>query len=224
MGHVTFSVKPANATVRYRRAGEESQIADISKILNLQPGPYEFTAEAEGFDSQTQPLEIKAEVTTPFAVTLQKPVIKPPETFVDPNSCVMEDKWCTGKTKGAMIAIQTRHAKNTLFFLKNNVKKMVWRVSLDKENYITYTLDSKGLSIGKVIAGNKASSKYVGDMSGTGTASNAYAARIQLLSNGVRVSKQDETEVDKTSDDQHDWRRATISVKGDATFTVWLDQ
>ncbi len=73
-------------------------------------------------------------------------------------------------------------------------------------------------------AGNKSSSKVAADMSGTGSASNAYVARIRLLSNGIRLSKQDETVVETISDDRHDWRRATISVRGDATFTVWLGQ
>ena len=228
VGHVRFSIKPANATVRFRKPGEESHIVDVSKILDLSPGNYEFTAEAEGFDSQTQPLEIKPEVTTPFAVTLHestKTAKEETKELVDPTLVISNGSWFTGRNKD-FIPLLAHQAKTTLGFLKGGkVKKMVWRISLDNGNNITYNLDSKGLSITSVLDGIKApTEKLPLDMSGTGNASEAYVIRIQLLSNGVRLSKQDESEVEKISDEKHDWRRATIYVKGDATFTVWPGQ
>jgi serine/threonine-protein kinase len=226
VGHVKFSIKPTSATVRYKRRGEESQIADISKILDLSPGTYQFTAEAEKLEPQTQELEIKPAVTTPFSVTLQPrpPVTEETKTFVDPGLVVRNVDWYTGKTKD-FLPLLTHHAKNTLVFLKGKAKKMTWKIFLDDANNITYTLDNKGLSSVKVLDGLKVSNpRKPLDMSGTGTASDAEVVRIQLLSDGVKIANHDETVVEKTADEKHDWRRAKIYVKGDTTFTVWLNQ
>ncbi len=226
VGHVRFLVKPANATVRYRRHGEEFQIADISKILDLPTGAYQFTAEAEKLEPQTQELEIKPAVTTPFIVTLQPraPVVEETRTFVDPQLVVKNGDWYNGRDKD-FVPLLTHHAKNTLVFLKGKAKRMTWRIFLDDANNITYTLDNKGLSSVKVVDGLKVPNpKTPLDMSGTGTASNSYVVRVHLFSDGVKIAKHDDTVVDKTPDDKHDWRRATIYVKGDTTFTVWLNQ
>jgi len=226
VGHVKFSIKPANAIVHYRRRGEESQIADISKILDLPPGTYQFTAEAEKLDPHTEELEIKPAVTTPFSVTLQPraPVTEETKAFVDPGLVVRNADWYTGKNTD-FVPLVTHHAKNTLLFLKGKAKKMTWKIFLDDANNITYTLDNKGLSSVKVVDGLKASNpKTPLDMSGTDNASNSFVVRIHLLSDGVKIAKHDETVVDKTPDDKHDWRRARIYVKGDTTFTVWLNQ
>ncbi len=225
-GYVNFAVKPANSTVRYKRSGEDSQIVDTSKTLSLTPGTYEFTVEADKYVSQTQELNIKPDVTSTFMATLQPvaPSNEGTKEFVDPARVVKQGDWFTGKNK-EFLPLTTHHAKNTLVFYKNKVKRMTWQIFLDDDNNITYTLDNKGLSIARVIDGVKApNTKLLIDMSGTGNASNAFVVRIQRLSTGVRISKQDESEVDKTADEKHDWRRAAIYVKGDATFTVWQGQ
>jgi serine/threonine-protein kinase len=226
VGHVKFSIKPGNATVRYKRRGEESQMADTSKILDLAPGTYQFTAEAEKLEPQTQELDIKPAVTTPFSVTLQPraPVTEETKAFVDPGLVVRNGDWYAGKNKD-FVPLLTHHAKNTLVFLKGKAKKMTWRIFLDDANNITYTLDNKGLSSVATVDGVKVSNPRTPlDMSGAGRADNSYVVRIHLLSDGVKIAKHDETVVDKTPDDKHDWRRATIYVRGDTTFTVWLNQ
>ncbi len=225
VGYVRFSVSPPTATVRYKHANEEPQLVDLSKLLSLTPGSYQFTAEADKFVSQTLELNIKPDVTTPFTVTLQPAA--PPEkelmTFIDPQLVTKNGDWYTGRDKD-FLPLLTHQAKNTLVFLKGKAKKMTWRIFLDDANNITYTLDNKGLSSVKVVDGLKVSNpKMPLDMSGTG-ASNSYVIRIHSFSDGVKIAKQDETVVDKMPDDKHDWRRATIYVKGDTTFTVWLNQ
>jgi hypothetical protein len=212
--------------VRYKGAGEAvfQSVTDFKNALPLKPGLYEFTAEAAGFAPQKQPISIEPNRTAQikFFLIPATPVVEKNTAFFNPADVVkLDNNWYTGKSK-ALVPVTTSKAVNAVVFLKNKVKKMTWQIALDDDNALTYTIENnKGLSIGKVIGGAKShNNKTEFDMSGTAHAAGSYVAVIHLESNGVRVTMQDGTEVDKTSDAQHDWRRARISIKGDATFTV----
>ena len=98
---------------------------------------------------------------------------------------------------------------------------MSWRVFLDNDNMVTYTLDSKGLSIVRRVNGQDAPDK-IRDLDMTSpNAASAYAAQIRIEKNGITIARQDGSPVSPTHDDKHDWSQAKIYVKGDNYFTFW---
>ncbi len=150
----------------------------------------------------------------------QGPIIVKPTDFVNPSDVKKVDgDWYTGNSK-AFIPLTTSDPLNSIVFKKS--RKMTWRITLDKDNMMTYTLDSKGLSYIKSVGGVEDNQKNIPvDMSGTGPAADDEVVVIHLEPTGVRITKEDGTEVNKETDSK-DWRRARLFVKGDAKFTVWL--
>jgi len=225
-GFVLFqSVNPPTTSVRYRAEGESEPHADSAPMspLRLTPGDYEFTAEAPGYSPEKFSVTIERAKTTQRNIFL-RPAAAPVEErveFVSPNDAEkLDHDWYTGKSKG-FIPLKTTHAVNSIIFLKGKAKKMSWRIMLDNDNVLNYTLDNKNLAYNKSVGGVSHTDKNPVDMSGGGTNQNTEIVVIHLESNGVRITKEDGTDVDKEMDSK-DWRHAKLLVKGDTTFTVWL--
>jgi hypothetical protein len=221
-GFVLFvNVNPPNTLVRYKAAGDSEVHTDATPKapLRLSPGKYDFTAEAAGYTSQPFSVTIERDKTSQLNIFLrqQGPIVVKPTEYVNPADVKLVDGWYTGNSK-AFIPLNTSDLVNSIVFPKS--KKVTFRIMLDKDSVLTYMLDSKGLSYSNSVGGVGADKKIPIDMSGTGAAASNEVVVIHLEPTGVRITKQDGTEVNKETDSK-DWRRARLFVKGDAKFIVW---
>jgi serine/threonine-protein kinase len=227
-GYARVSVSPGNARVYYVRSGSNEQhaVSDLTKAISLPPGTYEFTADADKYLQSRIPVSIEPKVTKAISLVLEPVRTLENQSFLDPNDVIKNGNWFTGREGKAkdFILLRTPYKKNTILFSKAaNAKRVSWKVYLDNDNHITYTLESKHLSVTKTIDGQKAPPLKLKDfdLTGIGNASGSYVVVMSLERNGVNALEQDGKVFDSTNDDKHDWSHARISVKGDAYFTMW---
>ena len=214
------SLKPTDAAVTYSHGGETHRVTDLSKIT-LSPGTYEFAADAPKYLRKSFEVKIEANQLKDLTFDLQ-PISGPEIPFVSPDDAKkVNGDWYHGVSNG-YLPLNLHFKTNTLVFSKDfRVKKMSWRIYLDRNNAITCTLDSKGISIDRRIDGLDAPDK-VRDIDMTSqTTGSAYAVQIKIEKNAVMISQPNGTVVAPTEDPKHDWSHAVIYVKGDNFFTVW---
>jgi hypothetical protein len=221
-GYARIAVTPAHASVSYKRSGEAEKhpVSDLSRALTLQPGDYEFAADAPNHSASVVQVTIQPNQTVSVALDLQP--IKTEETKMDvvnmDEVIKQNGEWYHGRTD-KYIRLLTNDSTNTIFFSKEfKVKKMSWQIHLEG-NTITYKLDGKGISITRNIDGVETTEKVKNDLSSTGNPSASYAATIKLDKNQVIISREDGIAVNTLHDDKHDWSQAQIFAKGDTYFT-----
>ena len=222
-GFAKVAVTPTNAVVSYKRSGEAERhpVSDFSTVLILQPGTYEFAADAPNHSASTIPITIQPNQTTSVSLNLQPIKIEESKMeLVNMDEAIKQNgKWYHGRTD-KFIRLMTNSSTNTIFFSKEfKVKKMSWQVHLGS-NTITYKLDAKGVFITRNIDGVASSQKVKDDLSSIDNPSASYAATIKLDKNEVIVARQDGTVVNTSHDDKHDWSQAQIFAKGDTYFAL----
>ena len=222
------SIQPANATLYYKRSGDSDsnrhQVSDFSKVITLQPGSYEFTADATRYLQGTITVKVKADQTADVTLHLP-PVSGGTETnsfFDNPDDVVkVNGDWYHGKTAN-YIGMKLPFRKNTILFSKDYKRgKMSWTLSLDADNSITYTLDSKKVVTVQRVNGDKLPPRTKNiDTTGAST-DKSWVVVIVQEKGSVNILKQDGTVIDSATDDKHDWSHAKIYIKGDNYFTAW---
>jgi hypothetical protein len=226
LGTIMFSsVVPLNATVRYRASDEkEWRTADVSTTLSLPPGSYEFNTTAPKYKDLSLPVVVEGDKTKQLFLVLiaaAAPVVQPP--LANMEEAVKNGDWFTGTQPKGFLIVRPGYTKNTIIFLKRpKPKRLQWVVGLDGDNYITYNLDSQGVSISKVLDGTKSTVPVPIDASDS-KSSGTYAVVI-YFDHGVQIKKRDGTLIHAVPDDKHDWTHARISIRGDSHFTVWRGQ
>lgn len=223
-GHLrVVSIRPSNAVVTYFRKGEsEVYHATLGVPITLAPGVYQFSADADKFLKSSFEVAIDANGEKAITFDLQPINTAQQKPFVSPDFAKkVNGDWFHGNING-FIPLQSEYHLNTILWSNSyKIKKVAWRVYLDNDNMITYTLDSKALSIVRRINGVDAPDK-IRDVDFTSTeTSAAYAVKIHLEHNGVTASSQKGGAVVPTTDSKHDWSQAKLQVKGDSYFTFW---
>jgi len=220
---VSFSVDPANATVKLRREGAaEFEEADPAGAP-LQPGKYQIMAQAEGYNELSQELDIGRENTSISIKLLPIPKFE----LENPNSVSIENGWYKSKTPSQFVAFRaTRLPKNLLFFRPGKVllwdKKVEWLIETnEKTGHIQYTLEGHRLTR-KLVVLNKSS--YQRELYGVDAESEyqkgELSVHINPSGNGITITNDQGRILDTFQPEGYDFSRPRLAVRTDSLFIV----
>lgn len=169
LGTVTLKTTPPSARVTYHRDGEsQNHEAGSSQTFALKAGLYEFTAQAERYESKTQSVVVTAGRQANADIILQakeQHEVTPSRTLAntvqDPKDWISTDGWWEHPAQG-YAWFRINQGTWTFDFLKqpghvlfvNKTKPIEWVVDYrDEGNRIVYDLDNHQLRRHAVYAG-----------------------------------------------------------------------
>ncbi len=160
-GTVTVRVKPAEATVRFRRLKDstDAEVAD-GQSIPLAAGTYEFSAEADNYQPAKQSVTIVSGQPTTVEFGLKanveppKPVVTPATYFGKDSGWREQGGWWVHDAKGftflprsGVFSLAILNPKEGKAVFKNKIKRITLLADFSPDgNGVVYTLDPKNLS------------------------------------------------------------------------------
>jgi tetratricopeptide (TPR) repeat protein len=223
--NVAFQTTTPNVTVKYQRAGD-SQVhqATASEKLVLQPGQYDFTAEAPGYQKYTTKLNLVSgyEGSIPL-----KPDPVPDYQFQDSTQVTHDGpEWVKSKDPHAFVHLKPGFLHETVIFAKpgKNLfwnKKVEWEIEAsDSSAHIDYVLDGQKM-VRKLVIGEEAS-----DIKETkvdvvaATQPTSLSVHIQVDGSHVLISNDKGVVLDDYSAGRHNFSGGRIGIKTESHFVV----
>jgi len=225
---LTFQTTIANVTVKYQRSGD-SQVrqATGSDKLTLQPGQYDFTAEAPGY----QKYETKVNLPSGFDGSIPLKLNSVPDyQYQDPAQITHDGpEWLKAKDSHAFVHLKPGFLHETLIFAKPGRnflganKKVEWRIeAADNSARVEYVLDGQKLQrrfvVGEAASDAKEPTKVDVAASTQPTSLSVY---IQVDGSHVRISN-DKGDIldDYVVPQKVNFSGVRISIKTDSQFVI----
>jgi tetratricopeptide (TPR) repeat protein len=223
--NVAFQTTTPNVTVKYQRSGD-SQVhqATASEKLVLQPGQYEFTAEASGYQKYTTKLNLVSGYEGSIPLKLD-PV--PDYQFQDSTQVTHDGpEWIKSKDPHAFVHLKPGLLHETLIFAKpgKNLfwnKKVEWEIEAsDNSAHIDYVLDGQKM-VRKLVIGEEASDiKETKVDVAAATQSTSLSVHIQVDRSHVLISNDKGVVLDDYSAGRHNFSGGRIGIKTESHFVV----
>ena len=223
--NLAFQTTTPNVTVKYQRAGD-SQVhqATASEKLVLQPGQYEFTAEASGYQRYTTKLNLAAGYEGSIPLKLD-PV--PDYPFQDSTQVIHDGpEWIKSKDPHAFVHLKPGFLHETLIFAKpgKNLfwnKKVEWEIeSSDSSARIDYILDGQKM-VRKLVSGESASDVKEAKVDVVAAAqATSLSVHIQVDGSHVLISNDKGVVLDDYSAGRPNFSGGWIGIKTESHFVV----
>jgi len=225
---LTFQTTIANVTVKYQRSGD-SQVrqATGSDKLTLQPGQYDFTAEAPGYQRYDT-----GKVNLPLGFDGSIPLKLNPALdyqYQDVSQIIHDGpEWIKAKDAHAFVHLKPGLLHETLIFSKpgKNLfwnKKVEWRIeAADNSARVEYVLDGQKLQRRLVVGDSGSDLKEVPkvDVAATNQAT-ALSVYVQVDGPHVQISNAKGVILDDyVAPQKVNFSEAKISIKTDSQFVV----
>ena len=222
---LAFQTTTPNVTVKYQRSGD-SQVhqATTSEKLVLQPGQYEFTAEAPGYQKYTAKLSLVSGYEGGIPLKLD-PV--PDYQFQDSTQVTHDGpEWIKSKDPHAFVHLRPGFLHETLIFAKpgKNLfwnKKVEWEIEAsDNSAHIDYVLDGQKM-VRKLVIGEEASDiKETKVDVAAATQPTSLSVHIQVDGSHVLISNDKGVVLDDYSAGRHNFSGGKIGIKTESHFVV----
>ena len=222
---LAFQTTTPNVTVKYQRSGD-SQVhqATTSEKLVLQPGQYEFTAEAPGYQKYTTKLSLVSGYEGGIPLKLD-PV--PDYQFQDSTQVTHDGpEWIKSKDPHAFVHLRPGFLHETLIFAKpgKNLfwnKKVEWEIEAsDNSAHIDYVLDGQKM-VRKLVIGEEASDiKETKVDVAAATQPTSLSVHIQVDGSHVLISNDKGVVLDDYSAGRHNFSGGKIGIKTESHFVV----
>jgi tetratricopeptide (TPR) repeat protein len=223
--NLAFQTTTPNVTVKYQRAGD-SQVhqATASEKLVLQPGQYEFTAEAPGYQRYTTKLNLAAGYEGSIPLKLDP---LPDYPFQDSTQVIHDGpEWIKSKDPHAFVHLKPGFLHETLIFAKpgKNLfwnKKVEWEIeSSDSSARIDYVLDGQKM-VRKLVIGEEASDIKETKVDVVAAAqATSLSVQIQVDGSHVLISNDKGVVLDDYSAGRHNFSGGWIGIKTESHFVV----
>jgi hypothetical protein len=191
-------------------------------------GTYEFKAEAEGYTTLTKAFALSSGKSNEVSLVMARPewpVTPPPSAssyFEQPVVAV--GFWLRGTTN-AFVTVRAGLTKFNLIFLRpdhtppgtRKPRHLEWTISLDSDNRVSYSLDARQLTRKVRLGGQETKLAEKADAE---DGESAYSLLLSLEPHRIQMKNKGGTVLDELADEQHDWSRARVAIKGDALFLV----
>jgi hypothetical protein len=223
--NVAFQTTSPNVTVKYQRSGD-SQVhqATASEKLVLQPGQYEFTAEAPGYQKYTTKLSLGSGYEGSIPLKLD-PVQD--YQFQDSTQVTHDGpEWTKSKDPHAFVHLKPGFLHETLIFAKpgKNLfwnKKVEWEIEAsDSSAHIDYVLDGQKM-VRKLVIGEEASDiKETKVDVAAATQPTSLSVHIQVDGSHVLISNDKGVVLDDYNAGRHNFSGGRIGIKTESHFVV----
>ena len=231
-GTLAFAVVPATAIVEYRSVNEPEWHSGMTAgSVRVKAGAYEITAKADKYEPASRNVSIspgevgRVEIGLKLGV-VDKPAIDPSpwkKYFQHPDQVKeAEGKWLTGDTS-AFVPLRSG-SQFTLTFLKpdrvplkHKSKRIEWHILLYPNAEIDYELDGQQLTRRTKAGGKTAKSSAKANAADSDS---LYSVVVTLEAHRIEIKRKDGMLLDGYVDDQYDWSRAIVAIRGDQFFVV----
>jgi hypothetical protein len=226
---VAFQTTVPTATVRYQRSGDaQARQATASEKLVLQPGQYDFTAEAPGYQKYDTG---KVNLPSGFDGSIPLKLNSVPDyQFLDPGQITHDGpEWLKAKDPHAFVHLKPGLLHETLIFAKpgKNLfwnKKVEWRIeAADNSARVEYVLDGQKLQRRFVVgeAGSDLKETKVDVAAAAATQATSLSVYVQVDGPHVQISNAKGTILDDYMvAPKVNFSGARISIKTDSQFVV----
>jgi len=224
---LTFQTTIANVTVKYQRSGDsQARQATGSDKLTLQPGQYDFTAEAPGY----QKYETKVNLPSGFDGSIPLKLNPALDYQYQDVSQIIHDgaEWIKAKDPHAFVHLKPGLLHETLIFAKpgKNLfwnKKVEWRIeAADNSARVEYVLDGQKLQR-RLVAGDSGSDLKEVPKVDVAASNQATALSVYVQVDGPHVQISNAKGVildDYVVPQKVNFSDAKISIKTDSQFVV----
>jgi tetratricopeptide (TPR) repeat protein len=224
---LTFQTTIANVTVKYQRSGDsQARQATGSDKLTLQPGQYDFTAEAPGY----QKYETKVNLPSGFDGSIPLKLNPALDYQYQDVSQIIHDgaEWIKAKDAHAFVHLKPGLLHETLIFAKpgKNLfwnKKVEWRIeAADNSARVEYVLDGQKLQR-RLVAGDSGSDLKEVPKVDVAASNQATALSVYVQVDGPHVQISNAKGVildDYVVPQKVNLSDAKISIKTDSQFVV----
>jgi serine/threonine-protein kinase len=222
--NVAFQTTPPNVTVKYQRSGD-SQVnqAKASDKLVLQPGQYDLTAEAPGYQSYTTKVNLVAGYEGSIPLKLN-PV--PDYQFQDSTQVVHEGpEWLKSKDPQAFVHLKPGLLNETLIFAKpgKNLfwnKKIEWEIETSSSSArLEYILDGQKMMRRLVIGEETTDIKERKVDVAAATQATSLSVHIQVDGSHLLISNDKGVVLDDYTG-RHTFSGGRIGIKTESHFVV----
>ncbi len=223
--NVAFQTTSPNVTVKYQRSGD-SQVhqATASEKLVLQPGQYEFTAEAPGYQKYTTKLNLVSGYEGSIPLKLD-PVQD--YQFQDSTQVTHDGpEWTKSKDPHAFVHLKPGFLHETLIFAKpgRNLfwnKKVEWEIEASGSSaHIDYVLDGQKM-VRKLVIGEEASDIKETKVDVVAAAqATSLSVHIQVDGSHVLISNDKGVVLDDYNAGRHNFSGGRIGIKTESHFVV----
>ena len=222
---VAFQTTAPNVTVKYQRTGDsQAHQGPASEKLALQPGSYDFTAEAPGYREFSTKVNLPPGYDGSILLKLE-PI--PDYQYKDPTQIVHDGPdWLKSKDPHAFVQLRPGLLHETLIFPKPPHflgwnKKIEWEVEAsDNSARVNYVLDGQKM-VRRLIIGEQTSDTK--ETKVDVTASNqatSLSVHIQVDGSRVQISNDKGVVLDDYTATQHNFSGGKIGIKTDSQFVV----
>ena len=236
---LTFQTTTPNVTVKYQRSGD-SQVhqAPASEKLLLQPGQYDFTAEAPGFQNYTTKVNLVAGYEGSIPLKFN-PVSD--YQFQDATQVVHDGPvWFKSKDAHALVQLKPGLLHETLIFTKPaktavwnkkiftnppkiafGNKKIEWKIEAsDRSAGVDYILDGQKM-VRKLVSGESASDVKEAKVNLTAaTQATSLSVHIDVDGSRVQIRNDKGLVLDSYTAPQHNFSGGRIGIKTESLFIV----
>jgi hypothetical protein len=222
---LTFQTTTPNVTVKYQRSGD-SQVhqAPAAEKLILQPGQYDFTAEAPGFENYTTKVNLVPGYEGSIPLKLDT---VPDNQFQDATQVVHDGPvWFKSKNAHAFVQLKPGLLHETLIFTKPPKrvfwnKKIEWEIEAsDRSAGVDYIVDGQKM-VRKLVIGEAASDIKEAKVDVTAaTQATSLSVQIDVDGSHVQIRNDKGLVIDSYTAPQHNFSGGRIAIKTESHFVV----
>jgi len=222
---LAFQTSTPNVTVKYQRSGDsQAHQASASEKLVLQPGEYDITAEAPGYQRYITKLNFPPGYDGSIPLKLD-PLAD--YQFQDPTQVIHQGpEWLKSKDPHTFVHLKPGLLHETLIFTKPGKivfwnKKVEWEIETsDSSAHVDYVLDGQKM-VRKLVIGEEASDTKEAKVDVAAAAQpTSMSVHIQVDGSHVIIANDKGVVLDDYIAASHNFSGGRISIKTESQFVV----